>query len=202
MAKTLRPQGGKVVAFVGTAAAANATERREGFFAGAGDSFRVEPKQDALEVFEDGTRQEPGPEQRARPRSASIPTPASSSASGRTTPTSSPRRSPSSPTCGRRRRSSPSTSTSWRARTSPRARSTPRSARTPTRWATGACKLLKALIEKDQKTIDEMLPNGTDTIDTGVRVVVPKKDSPVKGDNVIDIDAMKSWLASKGLKST
>ncbi len=63
-------------------------------------------------------------------------------------------------------------------------------------------KLLKALIEKDQKTIDEMLPNGTDTIDTGVRVVVPKKDSPVKGDNVIDIDAMKSWLASKGLKST
>ena len=55
VAKTLRPQGGKTVAFVGTAAAANASERREGFFAGAGDAFRVSPQKDALEVFEDGT---------------------------------------------------------------------------------------------------------------------------------------------------
>src|SRR5262249_23101982 len=55
VAKMLRPQGGKVVAFVGTAAAANAHERREGFFAGAGESFRVDSQRDALEVFEDGT---------------------------------------------------------------------------------------------------------------------------------------------------
>ncbi len=54
VAKTLRPQGGKTVAFVGTAAAANARERREGFFAGAGDAFRVSHDKDALEVFEDG----------------------------------------------------------------------------------------------------------------------------------------------------
>ena len=47
-----------------------------------------------------------------------------------------------------------------------------------------------------------MLPGGTDIIDTGVRVIVPTKDSPVKGDNVIDIKAMKAWLSSKGLKST
>ena len=47
-------------------------------------------------------------------------------------------------------------------------------------------RLLKALIDVDHKTIDEMLPGGTDTIDTGVRIVVPRKDSPVKGDNVID----------------
>lgn len=45
VAKTLRPQGGKVVAFVGTAAAANASERREGFFVGTGDAFRVSPTQ-------------------------------------------------------------------------------------------------------------------------------------------------------------
>jgi ribose transport system substrate-binding protein len=63
-------------------------------------------------------------------------------------------------------------------------------------------RLLKALIDSDKKTIDEMLPGGTDTIDTGVRVVVPRRDSPVKGDNVMEIDAMKSWLSSKGLKST
>ncbi len=63
-------------------------------------------------------------------------------------------------------------------------------------------RLLKAFITKDQKTIDEMLPAGTDSIDTGVRVIVPNKDSPVKGDNVIDIDEMKKWLGSKGLKSS
>ena len=65
-----------------------------------------------------------------------------------------------------------------------------------------AVRLLKAMIDHDKRTIDEMLPGGTDTIDTGVRVVVPRKDSPVKGDNVIDIESMKQWLASKGLKST
>ena len=63
-------------------------------------------------------------------------------------------------------------------------------------------RLLKALVEKDEKTVDEMLPKGTDVIDTGVRVIVPTKDSPVKGDNVIDIKEMKEWLESKGLKSS
>ena len=39
-AKTLRPQGGKVEIFVGTASAANARDRRDGsFFQGAGDKF-------------------------------------------------------------------------------------------------------------------------------------------------------------------
>jgi ribose transport system substrate-binding protein len=68
-------------------------------------------------------------------------------------------------------------------------------------------KLLKALINKDDKTIKDVLPDGK-TRDTGVRVIVPKADSPVikagktKGDDVITIDEMKSWLASKGLKSS
>ena len=63
-------------------------------------------------------------------------------------------------------------------------------------------RLLKALVEKDEKTVGEMLPKGTDVIDTGVRVIVPTKDSPVKGENVIDIKEMKAWLESKGLKSS
>jgi hypothetical protein len=29
-----------------------------------------------------------------------------------------------------------------------------------------------------------------------------ERDSPVKGDNVIDISEMKKWLESKGLKSS
>ena len=68
-------------------------------------------------------------------------------------------------------------------------------------------KLLKALIQKDEKTVKEVLPDGK-TRDTGVRVIVPKGDSPVlkqnkpKGDDVITIDEMRSWLAGKGLKSS
>ena len=65
-----------------------------------------------------------------------------------------------------------------------------------------AVRLLKAYIENDQATVSEMLPGGATSIDTGVRVVVPTTESPVKGDNVIDIKAMKEWLASKGLNST
>ena len=63
-------------------------------------------------------------------------------------------------------------------------------------------RLLKALVENDGKTVGEMLPKGTDVIDTGVRVIVPTKDSPVKGDNVLDVREMKTWLESKGLKSS
>jgi hypothetical protein len=67
-------------------------------------------------------------------------------------------------------------------------------------------RLLKALIEKDDKTTKEVLPDGK-TRDTGVRVIVPRADSPVmknkgKGDDVITIEEMKKWLASKDLKSS
>ena len=63
-------------------------------------------------------------------------------------------------------------------------------------------KLLKALIAGDDATKKAMLPDDSTEIETGVRVIVPNKDSPVKGENVIDIKAMKEWLASKGLKSS
>jgi len=63
-------------------------------------------------------------------------------------------------------------------------------------------RLLKALVEDDKAAVSEMLPGDASVIDTGVRVIVPSKDSPVKGENVIDIKAMKEWLASKGLKSS
>ena len=65
-------------------------------------------------------------------------------------------------------------------------------------------KLLKALIEKDRATVSEMFPGGSKTMDTGVRVIVPKTvpPSPVKEGDVIDIDAMKTWLKGKGLQSS
>jgi ribose transport system substrate-binding protein len=63
-------------------------------------------------------------------------------------------------------------------------------------------RLLKAYLSNDAKTIAEMLPGGATSIDTGVRIIVPTTDSPVKGENVIDVKSMKAWLAAKGLKSS
>ena len=62
-------------------------------------------------------------------------------------------------------------------------------------------KLLKALADKDDATVKAVLPDGKSR-DTGVRVIVPTKESPVKGDDVITIEEMKSWMAGKGLKSS
>ncbi len=45
-------------------------------------------------------------------------------------------------------------------------------------------RLMKALVQEDQKTIKEMLPNlgkeGGDLFDTGLKIVVPDADSPLK----------------------
>jgi hypothetical protein len=64
-------------------------------------------------------------------------------------------------------------------------------------------RLLKALIEKDDATVKEILPDG-ETRDTGVRIIVPTADSPVKelGENVITIEEMKTWHSRKGLTSS
>jgi len=201
VAKLLRPQGGKTVAFVGTAAAANARERREGFFVGAGDAFRVSPQQDALEVLEDGA-------DRTRAQN-NVQTAISKY-----------------PDVGvflglwsynahciaeevakfpdlRKRATVVTFDLDELAGEDLVNGSIDATVcQNPYQMGYLGVKLLKAYLDKDQKTIDEMLPGGTDTIDTGVRVIVPTKNSPVKGENVIDIDEMKKWLASKGLKSS
>jgi ribose transport system substrate-binding protein len=201
VAKTLRPQGGKVVAFVGTAAAANALERREGFFAGAGDAFRVGKDRDAVEVLEDGTD--------LNRAMINVQTAISkypdvgvflglwsynahriAEAVGQF------------PELRKKVTIVTFDLDELAGQDVAAGKIDATVCQNPYEMGYRGVRLLKALIEKDQKTVDEMLPGGTDSIDTGVRVVVPKKDSPVKGDNVIDIDAMKSWLAGKGLNST
>ncbi len=201
VAKTLRPQGGKTVAFVGMAAAANARERRDGFFAGAGDLFRHDAKHDALEVLEDG----------ADPARAQI-----------NVQTAISKHPDAGVYLGLWSYNAHNIAEEVGKFPEVRKKTTivtfdldelagqdvaqgkidATVCQNPYEMGYRAVRLLKAFIEKDQKTIDEMLPGGTDAIDTGVRIVVPRKDSPVKGDNVIDIDEMKSWLASKGLRST
>jgi ribose transport system substrate-binding protein len=191
----LRPQGGKTSVFVGTAAAANARERREGFFAGAGNSFTQ------IEVFEDRT-------DHARAQS-NVETAISKY-----------------PDVGvflglwsynahfiaeevskfpeLRKKATVVTFDMDELAVDDlsKGKIDATVCQNPYQMGYLGVRLLKAMILKDQKTIDEMLPAGVDTIDTGVRVIVPTKASPVKGDNVIDIDEMKKWLSSKGLKSS
>ncbi len=195
VAKALRPRGGKVAVFVGTAAAANARERREGFFVGAGSAFAQ------IEILEDRT-------DHARAQT-NVETAISKY-----------------PDVGvflglwsynahfiaeevakfpeLRKKSTVVTFDMDELAVEDLAKGKIDATvcQNPYQMGYLAVRLLKAYIQKDQKTIDEMLPTGADTIDTGVRVIVPSKASPVKGENVIDIDEMKKWLASKGLKSS
>lgn len=72
-----------------------------------------------------------------------------------------------------------------------------------------AIRLLKALKTKDDATVKQMLPNfgqpEGDIFDTGLKVVVPSADSPVKKDlfsgNVefLTLDEFKAWLAKYNL---
>ncbi len=73
-------------------------------------------------------------------------------------------------------------------------------------------KLLKALVEDDQKVIDEMYPNydeeDGDIYDTGLKLVVPSKDSPVKKDMLrpdtefLTLPEFKAWLKKYNLKDS
>jgi ribose transport system substrate-binding protein len=201
VAKELRPKGGKTVVYVGTAAAANARERREGFFAGAGDLFRQSPQRDALEVMEDG----------ADPSKAQI-----------NVQTAISKYPDAGVFLGLWSYNGPRIAEEVAKFPDVRKKLTVVTfdmdeqnvehvekgeidvtvCQNPYQMGYLGVRLLKAYVTKDQKTIDEMLPGGADSIDTGVRVIVPTKDSPVKGENVIDIKEMKAWLDSKGLKSS
>jgi ribose transport system substrate-binding protein len=201
VAKMLRPQGGKTVAFVGTAAAANARERREGFFLGAGDLFRVDAQKDALEVLEDGT--EPARAQ-SNVQTAITKHPEAGVYLGLWSYNAHNIAEEVAKFPELRKKTTVVTFDldELAGQDVAQGKIDATVCQNPYEMGYRAVRLLKALIEKDRKTVDDMLPGGTDSIDTGVRVVVPRKDSPVKGDNVIDIEEMKSWLASKGLRST
>ncbi len=192
-AAQLRPKGGKTAVFVGTAvrrqrhaSAARASSP------GPGKAF------EQVEVFEDGGDKQPRPGRTSRTPSPSTPTSASCSASGRTTPRGSPRRSASRPSSARRSTvvtfdldelAVDHVEKGWIDATV---------CQNPYEMGYQGVRLLKALVEDDKATVSEMLPGEATSIDTGVRVIVPSKDSPVKGDNVIDIKAMKEWLDEQG----
>jgi ribose transport system substrate-binding protein len=195
-AASIRPEGGETAVFVGKAAAANAIERREGFFEGAGPAFKQ------VEVFTDD-----GDKNRAQVNVQTAITkypnlgvllglwsynaPRIAEEVGK------------SPELRKRVNVITFDLDELAVEHVEAGRIDATVCQNPYEMGYRGVRLLKALIEKDTKTVDEMLPPGSNNIiDTGVRVIVPSKDSPVKGDNVIDIQQMKSWLASKGLRSS
>lgn len=195
VAATLRPQGGKVAVFVGVPSAVNAIERREGFFAGAGKKF------EQTEVFRDDNDM---PRALANVQTAiekypdiglllglwSYNAPRIAEEVGKF------------PEVRKRVTVVTFDLDELAVEHLEKGRIDSAICQNPYEMGYQGVRLLKAFIADDKKTIGEMLPGGTTVIDTGVRVVVPSADSPVKGDNVIDIKAMKVWLAGKGLKSS
>jgi len=201
-AAALRPDGGKVVVFVGTSSAANAREREGGFFEGAGGKFA------RVETWEDG-----GDHSKAASnvQSAITKTPDLGVLLGLW--------SYNAPAIAGEVRNSPEVRKKATVVTFDLDEKAVDDlsegfidvtvCQNPYEMGYQGVRVLKALLDKDDKAVKEILtgPDGK-TRETGVRVIVSKPDSPVlkankpKGDDVITIEEMKSWLKSKGLKSS
>lgn len=193
-AKALRPQGGKVAVFVGTAAAANAIERREGFFEGAGDAFVP------TEVFEDSND---FARVNTNVQTAITKYPDLGVLLGLWSYNAPRIAEEVSSSADLRKRMTVVTFDLDELSVGHLEQGSIDASVCQNPYDMGylGVQLLKALVQKDEKTIAEILPNGQ-TRETGVRIIVPKADSPVKGENVITIEDMKRWLESKGLKSS
>jgi ribose transport system substrate-binding protein len=197
VAEVLRPQGGTVAVFVGTASAANARARLDGFYTGAGPKFVKPP----VEVFEDQAdmNRAQGFAEVAITKHPDVGV-----------------------MLGLYSYNAPRIAAEvakvpeFRKKTTIVTFDLDEQAvahlekgdidvsvcQNPYEIGFQAVKLLKALIDDKKTTVDEMFPKGATTLDTGVRVIVPTADSPVKGENVKTVKEMKEWLTSKGLKSS
>lgn len=196
-AAVLRPDGGKVCVFVGTSSAANARERSQGFFEGAGSKFT------RLEAFDDGGNFAKAADnvQNALTKYNDVGVLLGLWSYNAARIAEQAKAAP-----GVRPKTNVVTFDLDELAVGHVAAGDIDATvcQNPYEMGFQGVKLLKALVTNDEKTVKEVLPDGT-VRDTGVRVIVPKADSPVmknkeKGDDVITIEEMKSWLASKGLK--
>lgn len=193
-AALVRPQGGVVDVFVGTAAAANARDRSNGFFEGAGPAFS------RGDTWED---QNDLPKNQQNVQNALTRNPDLGMLLGLW--------SYNAPILAEELAKSPEARKKTSVVTFDLAEAAVSQleqgnidvsvCQNPYEMGYQGVRLLKALIQDDPKTVAEILPDGQ-TRDTGVRVIVPSADSPVKGleAEVMTVDEMKSWLESKGLK--
>ncbi len=195
-AAIVRPEGGEVAVFVGTAAAANARARSEGFFEGAGPAFK---KTNTWEDNNDFAKNQQNA-QTALTKNPNLGVMLGLWAYN-------------APILAEAVASLPAAREKVSVITFDLAEAAighlesgqiaVTVAQNPYEMGYQGVQLLKALAEKDEATIAEILPDGK-MRETGVRVIVPTGDSPIKalGDNVITIEEMKSWLQSKGLRSS
>lgn len=193
-AAILRPQGGRVAVFVGNAASANAKQRSDGFFAGAGPAF---VKTMTWEDQNDFARNLQNV-QSALTREGNLGALLGLWAYNAPIIAEELARSP------ERRKATLVATFDLAEAAIPHleaGRIDVSAVQNPYEMGYQGVRLMRALIAGDQAAIAEILPDGQSR-DTGVRIVVPAADSPVKalGENVITIQEMKSWLASKGLK--
>ncbi len=201
-ARTLRPQGGRVQAFVGVSSAANARERIEGFTKGAGEKFVLK----AGDTWEDGN--DPG-RASSNVKSAVSKTPDLGLLLGIWSYNAAPIAEEIKGNPELRKKANVVTFDLDEAAVEFLTDGSIDASvcQNPYEMGYQGVKLLKALVQKDDKAVKEVLPDGKSR-DTGVRVIVPKADSPVmkekkaQGDDVITIDEMRKWLVSKGLKSS
>ena len=195
-ARLIRPKGGEVAVFVGTAGAANARERSDGFFHAAGPAFKKDATWEDQNDFaknkqnvQNAVSKNPNLGVLVGLWSYNAPIIAEEVATS----------------AELRKKVNVVTFDLAEAAVAHLEKGTIDASvcQNPYEMGFQGVRLLKALIRKDEKTVAEVLPDGK-TRDTGVRVIVPTADSPARkiGDNVITIDEMKSWLASKGLKSS
>ena len=194
---TLRPRGGTVAVFVGTASAANARARLEGFYVGAGDKFVNPP----VEKFEDHEDQNKA---RSLPEISITKYPDVGVMLGLY--------SYNAPLIASEVAKKPE----FRKKTTVVTFDLDEQAvkhiengnidvsvcQNPYDIGYQAVRVLKALDANDESTVAEMFPEKATSLETGVRVIVPNADSPIKGPNVITIKDMKEWLVGKGLKSS
>ncbi len=196
-AAALRPRGGTVAVFVGTASAANARDRLEGFYTGAGPKFVKPP----IEIFEDAANTNRAQQ---NVEIAITKHPDAGVMLGLYSYN------------GPRIADEVAKVPDFRKKTSVVTFDLDEQAvehlekgnidvsvcQNPYEIGFQAVRLFAALMKDDKATVEEMFPKGATVLDTGVRVIVPGADSPVKGDNVVTVEEMKKWLAGKGLKSS
>jgi ribose transport system substrate-binding protein len=198
-AKRFRPQGSNVAVFVGTSGSANAIARSDGFFQGAGPTFTK------LQTFED-FNDLPRNQQNVQTALTKDPKPDmllglwayNAPILAEEVEKSSGKGGPLVVTFDLAEAAIPHLE---------RGSIAVSVVQNPFEMGYQGVRLLKAFVEKDEATIAEVLPDGK-ARDTGVRVVVPPGNAgtitseSLGGAEVLSIDAMKSWLAGKGLKSS
>lgn len=197
-AALVRPDGGNVAVFVGTSGSANAVARSDGFFQGAGPAFK---KIQTYEDFNDFAKnqqnvqtaltKEPAPDVLLGLWAYNAPILAEEAAKSAQKATLSV------VTFDLAEASIPHLESG---------RIAVSVVQNPYEIGYLGVQLLKALVENDEKTVAEILPDGK-VRNTGVRVVVPPGTTTITpealgGVEVLSIESMKSWLASKGLKSS